>query len=80
MKYFKDNVKDNIPGLDFIIRLRPVTYNLNIHRQNEMVSSWTGKKDSADWRGKYDIEKIRFSGFLAQDVEKGRCFSAFRGT
>ena len=30
----------------------------------------TGNKDCKDYEGKYDIEKIKFSGFLAQDVEK----------
>jgi hypothetical protein len=30
----------------------------------------TGNKEAADYPGKYDIEKIKFSGFLAQDVEE----------
>ncbi len=30
----------------------------------------TVKPDTTDWEGKYDIEKIRMTGFLAQDVEK----------
>jgi hypothetical protein len=62
----KDNVKADVPGLDFINRLQPVTYNLNIHRENEMV----GKTNTDhDWKGKYDLEKVRMTGFLAQDVE-----------
>jgi hypothetical protein len=62
----KENIREDVPGLDFINLLRPVTYNLNIHHQNAML-----KKDQAglDWKGKYDIEKIRMTGFLAQDVE-----------
>ena len=64
----KDNVKENVPGLDFITRLRPVTYNLNIHRQNALV--YQGKKDEGDWPSKYDIEKQTMTGFIAQDVEK----------
>ncbi|MDP1621129.1 MAG: tail fiber domain-containing protein [Bacteroidales bacterium] len=64
----KDNVAANVPGLDFIKKLRPVTYNLNIHRQNEMM--YKGKKEDADWPGKYDIEKIRMTGFIAQEVEQ----------
>ncbi len=67
-KRIKDNVKEDVPGLDFITRLRPVTYNLNIHRQNEMIKK-SGKKD-LDWDGKYDIEKIRMTGFLAQEVSE----------
>jgi|GEM_PF-798409 len=62
----KDNVQANVPGLDFINRLTPVTYNLNIHRENEMI----GKENlEHDWKGKYDLEKVRMTGFLAQDVE-----------
>jgi hypothetical protein len=64
----KDNIMENVPGLDFINRLRPVTYNLNIHRQNEMV--YKGKKEEGNWDSKYDIEKIKMTGFLAQDVEQ----------
>jgi hypothetical protein len=65
----KDNIREDVPGLDFITRLHPVTYNLNIHRQNDMVYK-NGKQDGADWYGKYDIEKIKMSGFVAQDVEQ----------
>ncbi len=48
------------------MKLEPVTYNLNIHKLNE----FKGIKDEKDWEGKYDIEKVKFSGFVAQDVEK----------
>jgi len=65
----KDNVKANVPGLDFITLLRPVTYNLNIHRQNEIL--YKGKKGAdQDWEGKYDVEKITMSGFIAQEVDQ----------
>jgi hypothetical protein len=30
-----------------------------------------------DWEGKYDIEQIRMSGFLAQDVEKAAAESGY---
>jgi len=62
----KENIKEDVPGLDFINKLRPVTYNLNIHRQNEM----TNKGKRGEWDSKYDIESITMSGFLAQDVEQ----------
>ena len=64
----KENVKEDVAGLAFINRLRPVTYNLNIHRQNEMFKK--DRKESSDWPGKYDIENIRMTGFIAQEVEK----------
>lgn len=63
----KENIKDDVPGLSFINKLRPVTYNLNIHKQNEMM--YAGKKEEADWPGKYDIEKKLMTGFVAQEVE-----------
>ena len=62
----KDNVVSDVPGLDFITLLRPVTYNLNIHRQNEMV--YAGRKEEDEWPTKYDVEKIRTTGFIAQEV------------
>ena len=64
----KDNISENVPGLAFINKLRPVTYNLNIHKQNEIV--YKGKENQAEWDSKYDIEKIRMTGFIAQEVEK----------
>ncbi len=62
----KEDVQENVVGLPFILRLRPVTYHLNIHKQNELM----GIPDLGEWKGKYDIEKITFSGFLAQEVKK----------
>lgn len=64
----KENVLENVPGLDFILKLRPVTYNLNIHKQNELMGK--GKEKLEDWPGRYDIEKIRMTGFIAQEVAK----------
>ena len=62
----KTNVHENVPGLSFIQKLRPVTYHYDIHRQNALL----GIVDTATWEGKYDIEKMTFSGFLAQEVEQ----------
>ncbi len=62
----KDNVSENVPGLEFIKKLRPVTYNLNIHKQNEMIGKYSAEQ--TDWETKYDIEKIKMTGFLAQEV------------
>ena len=67
----KKDIKENVPGWEFISRLRPVTYRLDIHKMNHMISR--GKKESKylkEWPGKYDIEKIRMTGFIAQEVEQ----------
>ncbi len=63
----KDDVREDVPGLNFINRLRPVTYHLNIHRENEMTHK---DKVIGEWDSKYDIEKTKTTGFLAQDVEQ----------
>lgn len=63
----KDNIQYNVPGLAFIKELKPVTYNLNTSKQYEIANP--GKKDeSDDWEGKHDIEQIKQTGFLAQEV------------
>jgi hypothetical protein len=69
-------VREDVPGLDFINRLRPVTYHLNIHRQNDMIYA-NSNKVIPDWEGKYDIEQIRMTGFLAQDVEEAALATEF---
>lgn len=73
----KTNVKEDIKGLEFIMKLKPVSYQYQIGKSN-MVQHIT---DTAEWDGKYDIERVRFSGFLAQDVEKAaaECNYPFSG-
>jgi len=48
------------------LRLRPVTYHIN----NKAITAITGNKETQDFAGKDDGEKIKYSGFLAQEVEK----------
>ncbi len=65
-KRVKNNIKEDVKGLDFILRLHPVTYNLDI----KTMAQITGNKETGDYPGKYDVEKIKQSGFLAQQVEE----------
>ena len=70
-KRFKKNVStDEVKGLEFITKLNPVTYTYDIQAYANWKEANYGEKDKGEWEGKYDIEKIRFSGFLAQDVEQ----------
>ncbi len=76
---FKTNVQNDVVGLDFIKRLRPVTYHWDIHKMNKL----THKGEEKDWATKYDIEQIKMTGFLAQEVaqaakESGYDFSGVR--
>ena len=62
----KNTVMEDVKGLDFILRLRPVTY----HISNKAMTTITGNKEMPDFPGKYDVEKIKYSGFIAQEVEQ----------
>ena len=62
----KKDIKEEVKGLDFITRLRPVTY----YKSIKAMQTITDSKETKDFPGKYDVEKIKFSGFLAQEVEK----------
>ncbi len=61
----KDNIKEDVAGLNFILKLRPVTYNINLDKENQLL----GIIDKTDFEGKYNIEKVKRTGFIAQEVE-----------
>ncbi len=65
---FKKNIKENVPGLTFINKLKPVTYNLELRKLDE----FQGKKNNANQvQPDYaSAEKKVHTGFVAQDVEK----------
>lgn len=65
-KRIKDDIKEDVPGLAFIGKLRPVTYRYNVHRENEIL----GVENDGNWDGKYNIEKKTMTGFIAQEVEQ----------
>lgn len=66
-KRFKSNIHANVPGLDFILKLKPVTYNLNL----DAIASFMKTPDSSrNKEGEKLKEKILQTGFLAQDVEQ----------
>jgi len=63
---FKTNVcANNIHGLDFIMKLRPVSYNLNIRKLN----AFKGFKDEDD-KSIDQAQEVLHNGFIAQEVEK----------
>ncbi len=62
----KDRVQENVAGLEFIKRLRPVTYHFDLHKEYEMVH---GERKVDEWDGKYDLEQRQMTGFIAQEVE-----------
>ena len=69
----KVEVAEDVKGLDFIKLLRPVTYHLDINAMRVI----TGNKETEDYPEKYDVEKIKQSGFLAQEVEQAAIASGY---
>ncbi len=66
---FKYNIQRNVPGLDFIKKLTPVTY----YFDEEKLAGYTKTGILNNGIGKlasYNKERQLHTGFLAQDVEK----------
>ncbi len=68
---FKENVKEEVPGLDFISLLRPVTFTWDLHKLDE----FRGVPDSV-YSENSEMEEVRLAneekihtGFIAQEVE-----------
>jgi hypothetical protein len=79
---FKENVKEDVPGLAFITQLRPVTYQLN----REKINDFTGvterhnqsREKSPDLQFQTGEKYTQFTtGFIAQEVEASAKKSGF---
>jgi trimeric autotransporter adhesin len=73
----KKNIKQNVPGLDFINKLTPITYNLNLDAADKILQKHLLKDENGNTiqPSQFDIEsrkvkeQIIYTGFVAQDVE-----------
>ena len=73
---YKKNMQENVKGLDFIMRLRPITYNLDVRG----IRSHLGKPASTDpgtRQALADREATIFSGFSAQEVEQAAAAAGY---
>ena len=59
----KSNIHEDVHGLDFILKLRPVTYNYDITQLQKLQGNKNMEADKS-------FESIRFSGLIAQEVEQ----------
>lgn len=60
-KRFKTNIDyDKVPGLDFVLKLKPVVYNLDINSINSYLKTTTSSNDK--------VKPILQTGFIAQEV------------
>jgi trimeric autotransporter adhesin len=51
---YKKDLKENVPGLDFINQLRPVTYHYDVHGMNDKMGVAEGRKQAKGKNGEND--------------------------
>jgi hypothetical protein len=66
---YKTNVKQNVPGLDFISKLKPVTFNWELSKLNESDGAEEFASDPVLGEAREAKASKVYSGFIAQDVE-----------
>ncbi len=74
----KKNIRQNVPGLTFINKLHPITYNLDLEAADKIIQAPALKdKDGKEIQptqqeldAKKAKEQVVYTGFIAQDVEK----------
>ena len=68
---FKRNIKANIPGLVFILKLKPVTYSWNIKKLDRFLKVPDSLNSPEIMQEAISLqESVSYTGFLAQEVEK----------
>jgi hypothetical protein len=66
---YKKNISEDVPGLSFITKLKPVTYTLDIAAIDK-ASGITEQRTPEEARAKAAAAKEKHTGFVAQEVEK----------
>lgn len=69
---FKNNIKEEVAGLDFIMKLRPVVYNFDTEKFDNFLFKNVDKNTKNSIQERKDYKKsiaVRQSGFIAQEVE-----------
>lgn len=67
---FKYNVLQDVPGLNFIMQLKPVTYNFNTAKLKNFIATGNMTNDNLVTVSQKINDAPRYSGFIAQDVEE----------
>jgi len=76
----KKNIKTNVPGLAFINKLKPVTYNLDLDAADRIMQTSISKDkedksllhqpEQTEINARNSKQQIVYTGFVAQDVER----------
>jgi len=67
----KRNIQNNVSGLEFILKLRPVTYNIDVVEADKFLGldGLKSHTTTEEIEAKSAKSKIVYSGFIAQEVE-----------
>jgi trimeric autotransporter adhesin len=68
---YKKNIQEGVKGIDFIMKLRPVTYQLDITGLNKKLNVHNSKEINSQTKKSIAVkEQTIFTGFIAQEVEQ----------
>jgi hypothetical protein len=67
---FKFNIREDVSGLEFILKLRPVTYQLDTRKISSELAGGKTLASFAAANNETRAMNIRRTGFIAQEVEK----------
>lgn len=70
---FKKNIKEDVPGLTFINKLKAVTYHLDVTGMSKLLKEQNPEAQNERMivaKAIAEKEKVVYTGFTAQDVEK----------
>lgn len=76
---FKQSIEEDVKGMDFIRKLRPVTYQLKMNELGDFLDEDRLARESEEYRNivqplvekaREERGKIRYTGFIAQEVEE----------
>ena len=78
-KNYCRNIRDNVPGMEFILKLRPVTYNFDAVKHGASVDEIRKKYSGSNLvegspselilNSRKEKTEIVYTGFIAQEVE-----------
>lgn len=70
---YKKNIQQNVPGLEFINKLNPVTYTLDVKGVQNFLHENDNLNEAAkaqNAEAAMEKEKVVYTGFIAQEVEE----------
>ncbi len=76
---FKTHVQTNVPGLTFIMKLRPVTFNWDLEKleEHQGIRDSLRVNDAVMAVARKEKEEKLYTGFIAQEVEKAAAECGF---